>query len=324
MEADDAEAICKWRTVCPSLFDECAALGISEYVVLDSLQGIEQGSLASVDEARDQLLRQHALRQKMRTQQIAAAATAAAAAAQCAVADEDGVEDEDVVNDMDDDVGVEEQVTGAEGALPAWVGISEDFNELKAKVQTTLAQHYMPRVAQAVADAVDAAVKVELRQTLDSLEEELLSAAAGKESKDPEVICASIEPLLAPAQAQLAERLAAIVTKQAGSRAVAAAGEDATAKLVECVNDAFAEVAGVLSITISRATPLPAVPPPPLHQPSFVQARPPRPCGPRSLRARPPRRGSQRTLAVSYPRVYRRASSTVSLAPSARVCPRSQ
>ena len=283
-EADEAEAIGKWRAVCPALFDECAALGITEFVVLDSLQGIEQGSLSSVEEARDQLLRQHALRQKMRTQQQAAATAAtAAAAAQCGVAEdeeaEDGVEDEDVVDDMDDEVGGEEQAAGAEGALPAWVGVSEDFNELKAKVHTTLAQHYTPRVTQAVAETVDRAVKAELRQSLDALQEELLSASSGKEGKEPAVIREVVEPLLVSAQEQLAKQLAAIVIKQAGSRPVVVPGEDdATAKLVESVNDAFAEVADVLSTTISRAAPLAAVSPPPLHDPSFVQVRRPPQC----------------------------------------------
>ena len=39
---EDDHALNKWKAMCPKLFEECDELGISAFLVLDALEGIEQ------------------------------------------------------------------------------------------------------------------------------------------------------------------------------------------------------------------------------------------------------------------------------------------
>lgn len=39
---EDDDALNKWKAMCPKLFEECNELGISAFLVLDALEGIEQ------------------------------------------------------------------------------------------------------------------------------------------------------------------------------------------------------------------------------------------------------------------------------------------
>ena len=138
MEDDDAE-LARWRTVCPELFDELGALGISEYMVLDSLQRIESGQLASIDEARSAVLQQHKEREAMRQrvlqrQQSAPADSTPQQAEAPAVAEDEGV-----------GVGEGEGEGGATDAcLPAWVELQADFREAAERLWHTLAVQYVP------------------------------------------------------------------------------------------------------------------------------------------------------------------------------------
>lgn len=285
---DEETELAKWQSVCPELFTECKGLSISAYAVLNALQGIEQGRVGSVEDARALVLRQHKEKLAIRQRVLAAAKGSISAEeveAAASSSDSPDLPAEPACAECEDD--------GEK--LPAWVIVHAVLAECVELVWHALCTEYIKCPGSVKLDALDDEVKIVTKTLLKDVQDGILSAVAGREGSPAAELAALLAPAMSALDGNMPAELATLILRAVGLapetqppakgkgrksaapagadaapaptepgaggpggvRTVAAMGAELRAKLELTVRDQLAVLAAQLADGLATATPLP-------------------------------------------------------------------